>query len=112
MKQQLYPPPHIKENEVREERLGSAWLRVAKWDLGLGVLALRVGSWTPLLLLAGFKRWDRAGGRSGKEGTGCFPPGSQKTHEVFTKAQLGMVGHSQSCEEWGDICCPNLRADP
>ena len=41
MKQLLYHTPHINENEVREERLGSAWLRVAKWDLGLGGLALR-----------------------------------------------------------------------
>lgn len=50
--------------------------------------------------------WGRR--RSRKEGTGYFPPGSQKTYEVFTKAQLGVVGHSQSWEEWGDICCPNL----
>lgn len=96
---------------MKEERLGSAWLRVAKWDLGLGVLALRgqVLDYSPAS--AGFKRWGRAGvggRRSRKEGTGCFPPGSQKTYEVFTKAQLGVVGHSQSWEEWGDICCPNL----
>lgn len=88
---------------MKEERLGSAWLRVAKWDLGLGVLALRgqVLDYSPAS--AGFKRWGWAGVEGGvlKEGTGCFPPGSQKTYEVFTKAQLGVVGHSQSYGRMG-----------
>lgn len=103
------------ERKVRMERWGSTQLWVAK----LGFEPRSSGtqnlcSWPLFCSQQGLRGGVEQEGIPGSEGQAVLVIEARKHEGVFTKAQLGVVGHSQSCEEQGtfrtsqDVCCPDL----